>query len=863
MWQEKGFCRQWGIVVAWVAVLLLPAGSARANEVFVWFEGEDVKNDKLGGHPFNDRHEDLSGGKSVGAGKSDANTKAEWEIDVPEAGDYYFYVRKFWHHGPFQFRWNDGNMGEVNELPLLDSTPLQQHCVNWVSPGKVELKKGKNTLVVEAIEPYGPFAIDCFVVSKNPFVPNGTLKPGEKLNLAEDGKWAFEPDMDMFEIEDAVGLSEMLNETVAGASGYVKMDKDGDFVDGQGKPIRFWCVNTGVQGGPGTDALALHAKHLAKRGVNMIRHFGAINPKENGGRGATADQADIDKAQKAVAVMKREGIYTTLTPYWAGFGGAPPQTTLFWDESLQRDYKSWIKDLLTKPNPYDEKKTPLGRDPALAIFNIQNEDSLFFWTTMAILKGEPLQRITARYHAWRAKNGLVGTPELNFKFWEITNPNQDHKDTMRFFAELQREWHVEVERFLREECGCKALVNAGNWRTADQLRLLDLERYSYTANGVIGVNRYVNGGDGPSGHFNPNESHKTGYMIRQGDYFQDVSTLLRPLVLATNGKQVAGHAYIIPESTWVPPFSYQSEGPLLVAAYSALNGIDGYYWFALGQVGYDANINKWQSANPAIMGGWPAAALMFRKGYIKKGEPVVHEERALDDLWNLTPPVIAEEAGYDANRDIAVTPKSAIKNGIDPQAYLVGPVEVVYDGDPGKSKAVDLSKYIEGRRVKSITGELMLDAETGLFVLDAPKAQGVTGFLNKAGEIKTSVMKVDAKNDYATVMVVPLDDKDIAKSGKILVQVTTRCRPYGWRESEATYTCDKQQYQGKRIDSLGNVPWNVWNTDMSISLRNGSVKKATVLDANLYPTETKVEFSSKGGTATLIPPADAVYVLLD
>ena len=133
-----------------------------------------------------------------------------------------------------------------------------------------------------------------------------------------------------------------------------------------------------MAGRPGTDALAAHAKHLAKRGVNMIRHFAALNPQGGNGRGAKPREEDIDKTQKAVAVFKCEGIYTTIEPYWAGFSEAAPQTYLFWDESLQRDYKGWIKELLTRPNPYDDEKTPISKDPALAIFQIQNEDSLFF-----------------------------------------------------------------------------------------------------------------------------------------------------------------------------------------------------------------------------------------------------------------------------------------------------------------------------------------------------------------------------------------------------------------------------------------------------------------------------------------------------
>src|SRR5262249_46299552 len=146
----------------------------------------------------------------------------------------------------------------------------------------------------------------------------------------------------------------------------------------------------------------------------------------------------------------------------------------------------------------------------------------------------------------------------------------------------------------------------------------------------------------------------------------------------------------------VSPLSYQSEAPFLVAAYSGLTGVDTYYWFALGEPGYDRTLTKFQVANPAIMGGFPAAALMFRKDYVKRGETVLHEERRLDDMWQMRSPLLAEEEGFDPNRDAGAIPKeSSIKTAVNPLAFLVGPCEVKYDGDPGKNRVADLSKYID------------------------------------------------------------------------------------------------------------------------------------------------------------------------
>jgi hypothetical protein len=145
--------------------------------------------------------------------------------------------------------------------------------------------------------------------------------------------------------------------------------------------------------------------------------------------------------------------------------------------------------------------------------------------------------------------------------------------------------------------------------------------------------------------------------------------------------------------------SYQSEAPFLTAAYSSLTGFDVLYWFAMGQQGYDRTVNKWQVATPSFLGGWPASSLMFRKGFVRKAEPVVHEERAMDDIWTLRSTVIGEEESFDPNRHTGHLPKEVIlKGGINPLAFLVGPVEVKYGGDPAKTTAVDLSKYIDDQK---------------------------------------------------------------------------------------------------------------------------------------------------------------------
>ncbi len=117
--------------------------------------------------------------------------------------------------------------------------------------------------------------------------------------------------------------------------------------------------------------------------------------------------------------------------------------------------------------------------------------------------------------------------------------------------------------YLRNELGCKQLINAGNWKTADDMRLNDVERWSHTATDVSAVNHYYGG---------YHKGQYDGWAIVNGDKFESPSVLLDPRPFPLNLKQVKGMPMMITESSWVLPMDYTSEGPFLISAYQSLNG---------------------------------------------------------------------------------------------------------------------------------------------------------------------------------------------------------------------------------------------------------------------------------------------------
>jgi hypothetical protein len=712
--------------------------------------------------------------------------------------------------------------------------------------------------------------------------------------------WTFRPARDTFRADSLLDLRK-LNEKTAGQSGFIQLspDKNG-FARGDGVPIRFWAVNGHGERDASPAELAHAARFLAKRGVNLVRMLEGVAPRAKNSRISDVDSAMINRAWRVVAAMKKEGIYTLLTPYWAGsmrhvpaswkIDGWPenqlPHCLLFFNPKLQQAYRAWLKDLFTRKNPHTG--IPLAQDPALAFIQLQNEDGLLWWKVQD-LKGRQLELFRKEFGDWAAKKyGTLAAalkvwgpgamkeddPERGMlalhPMWELYQPVNDARkkrfdDEVHFLAETMHRFNAETAHYLREELHCQQLINAGNWKTASDVRLNDAERWSYTATEVMALNRYYE-----SSHIGPDHA----WRINKGDHFVNQSALLNPRALPLNVKQVTGYPMLITETNWQHPLGYQSEAPFLAAAYQSLTGLDATFWFASGRTewsnqdrsAFDADSQlKWIIATPNLLGQFPAAALLYRRGDVALGQPVVVEHRSEQELWERAPPIIAEDARYDPDRDLADRAKQpSLAPAVDPLAFLVGPVEVVYGSDPAKTQVADPSRFIDRERkvVRSNTGQLMWDYGRGFCTLDAPKAQGATGFLKLLGPIKLSDVTINSENAYVTVIVVSLDDKPLAQSGQVLVQVGTRHRPTGWADHAATYKPNpRETVRGRQVDSTGKMPWVVQVTMVTIELRNPNVKTATLLDINGNPRST-VAVQQQQDKITVELPSDAMYVVL-
>lgn len=721
----------------------------------------------------------------------------------------------------------------------------------------------------------------------------------------EDG-WNFSYKGDKFSDNALLDLR-YLNEDNAGDNGFIVRSEDGNsFVNGEGEPMRFWSINGGSLARDLSDMeLKQYAQFLAKMGVNMIRFHGSINPKGKQSKITDVDVGEVESIWRLVAAMKNEGIYTTISPFWAHnghMGGWIPEEwgiegysdkdnlwgVIFFNDTLKEAYKSWIKYLYTKINPHTG--IALKDDPAVGMIQIMNEDGVFFWTIQNVK--EPIKKIIRqKYYKWLVdKYGNIEKTQSAWEDLELEGDNPDDSemdiytiwyatidqtgaldkrltDQIEFMACIQREFYQEMYDFYRT-IGCQQLINGNNWQTANSGKLLDIERWTNAACDVIALNRYYD-----PGHIGEN----SGWRIDPGHYYKGESVMYQPNKLPINIKQPSGHPIVITESGWNLPHKYQTEGPFLISAYMSLTGIDGFYWFDPSSEAYDPNpyhtwanleggqhpMYRWTNSTPGQIGMFPANALQYRKGYISESKTIIHEKRSLKSMWQRKTPVITENIGFDPNRVFIETESG--KTEINPLTYLAGKVIVDYDAkDDSNSINDDLRNLIDShnKRIMSSTGELEWDYDSGICILDAPSAQGVCGFLDNKETIILTDVSIESTNEYAAINVVSMDDQPLSKSSKILVQIGTIYRPSGWIETEIELELNENLFKGFRIDNTGGMPWKCSNTEVNIRINNSNISKAILLDEAGYAKES-IAISKEDGSILISLPKNAMYVILD
>lgn len=677
-----------------------------------------------------------------------------------------------------------------------------------------------------------------------------------------------------------------LNERVAGEHGRIQA-RDGKFVHAtSGQAVRFWAVNGPPHGLRG-EALKVCARMLAARGVNLVRAHGSVFDESTG----DLKPERVAELVEIVGAMKAEGIYTHLSiyfPLWfkpkaglawlEGYDGTKhPFAALLFHPGFQKQWESWWRAVL-------EARLPgggvLAKEPALMGVEIQNEDSFFFWTFSAKNLPEPqLRMLEGQFGSWlttrygslaKAAQAWGGTVDprdkpsegrMGFRaLWEIAQKKTARdQDTVTFLYETQAGFYRRSVQFLRD-LGFEGLVTPSNWTTADAVTFGPLEKLSYTEGDFVDRHGYF--GCLNKGPFSE-------WSLREGNTYVDRSALRFDSEVPGGAPrfehpvmdvEYGGKPSMISETTWTRPNRYRSEAPLYYAVFGALQGSDAIVHFALDGADWKVKpqywMQPWTLMAPSQMGQFPAAALIFRQSLVAEGDVLADLNLDPERLLRLEGTPLPQDAAFDELRlkDVPVGTVWKAGQRVDPLIHFAGRTRVGFQKKDGAASTIaDLGKWVDrkGKTVTSTSGDVRLNYGAGFMTFATPRAQGASGNLGSAGEVRLGMVSITSPMDNLHVVAVSLDGEPLARSGRILLQTMSEEQNKGWRVT----TKDGVH----RIESLGSEPWQVkrMRGDVRFMRPDAARMRVTVLDA------TGARGRELGTAAEVRLQGDALYYLIE
>ena len=176
--------------IALALAMLTPSLSA----ALLWVEGESSISATMKPHSWYDsvKSEILSESAWLSHFQGEKTGEASYSLEVTEKGSYRFWVRAN-PLGNLSYRLGDA--GEFKKIDLTLNKRGEQNIASdgkpdlrfiaWFDAGKLELEQGTQKITFQiASEANGHGALDCFVLTNQPFSPQGTMKPGDEGAMA-------------------------------------------------------------------------------------------------------------------------------------------------------------------------------------------------------------------------------------------------------------------------------------------------------------------------------------------------------------------------------------------------------------------------------------------------------------------------------------------------------------------------------------------------------------------------------------------------------------------------------------------------------------------------------------------------------
>ncbi len=883
-----------------------PARSQAAQPAAIWIEGEAANRHDFNQHNWYSRDglrmTQLSPGRPGGpagdwlAHYSNGPTEPEarYDLDVSVPGSYTLWMRASSFQTSMWYALDGGQAVDIDmdadpreTLRLNEPPAIDLRFISWYRVAELDLDAGAHRLVFGlrprrqgGQETHG--GIDAIALANFAWAPSGGMRPEiDPPEPAPDDWYPLIPTDDPFDPASVTDLSPLI-EAPAGQRG--PLERDGDalrFADGS--PVKLWGVNAAIGG---SDAvMERQARHYVKHGINLVRlhpvqaELGLLQRDPDSGE-RRLDPQRLDRLDRWFHTLKQQGIYMqwslfyphVITPddgYSADLyaelpdSGAGKSTSGFVNlmPQLQAAEWAWAEQLLTHRNPYTGLR--YFEDPALAVVEVHNEDSIFWhYPLNPLAAGDDGGRSLARHQAavqrmwmewlqgrygstaellaaWgpsgqgsRPGDALDNPAMPIYGAWEMESDGPWNRkgetarmgDFTRFLAEAQRGYFSERVAQLRA-LGFEGVTVTTAWQAGGPSgRLANL--WTDTAADMIDRHSYFGG-----------HENDPFWRITEGPVRND-SHLSRPGtgILATGFEQIEDRPFMISEWSQQPPNEWKAEIAPLVAFYGfGLQGWDAstHFHSALPRIGggWPSDLTPWSSDTPAYMGQFPALARAIHQGHIQEGDAAAARRLNLDDIFRGVDAIEQQtpSGGWDSGPGSLATPR---------EVFALGRVSTHFNdatADLGRSARSDWSATWDqaDQVLRSATGDLTWDYGERVVTVTADRTQAVIGFAG-GGSFDLPGAWIEVDTPFVSLILTALDDRPIGQSGHILVSAMARDLPTGAIQSE----------DGGRLENFGNPPLMLEPVQARITLKGAPIVSARPLDIHGVPQAVELDRES-------------------
>jgi len=664
------------------------------------------------------------------------------------------------------------------------------------------------------------------------------LEEGRLSGIMDEGQWYTLNTKNSTTGGHYVDWSSLLD-APAGKHGFLTVGKNGNLLFENGTPARFWGTNIVAENCFASDAVIdSTVSRLAKMGVNMIRlhHLDApwYSPNIFGNTDGTRAFSETSMRQLDYLIYraKQKGIYIFLDllvhrdfKEADGIENRPPDLGAkqvgFFSEKIIELQKEFNENLLNHVNQFTG--VAYKDEPAIAMSGIINESTIFSAFAGDILTPPYREELTKLWEKSEFSGGAgavnnvndVKRDDLN-EDGEIVsqsvksddkaggdspavNTNENGGDsndlienaagsddadaikglaafgldwsndrpklqlkiegdahaTIKFLSSVETAYFKDMEKHLRES-GSRFLLSGSNM----PLPVLAMLRNNAVLDFIMS-NEYW---DHPQVWKINNDWDRILHAP-----FHNRSQLRAPKASLIQNKsyfRVDGKPYVITEWNHCYPNEHVLEGVPMMAAYAALQGWNGVLQFDFNGHSHDSDalgIGRLRSYTVAVqpedVAQWVMAAPLFLRGDVQTAPGLIVENITAEQYENIPNYSDMLERNF--------------------HLPFITRVAKTFDGE-SRGNIEDYAKYFSADSgiIRSETGELLLNSNTGFMRIETARIQGKSGFIGGI-PFEFPMFSGEISNRHASIYAVSADGADLTGSKRFYLVVTGPARMKG------------------------------------------------------------------------------------